>query len=284
MSDRSPFRASMAASLAVLALLAGACAQTPTAPSASSAVLSKGAVPQEGVPPAVPLPSPVALGATRFVSFGDSITCGVVSSFDGTLLFVPSNCTEPTFSYPRQLQQSLRGTFPSQPITVANEGSPAEEVLIAGGGRFGQTMAAVRPQGVLILEGINDLNNGRSVGSVVNGLAQMVDTARLYSTTVLIGTMFQTCVSTDPNTGRVRLNSTDQIVPFNNAIKAMAAGRQNVYVVDIYAAFGNNCGSNGGVNLVGGDGLHPSPNGYSVMAGAFANAIKQVWAVRGSFE
>jgi lysophospholipase L1-like esterase len=64
----------------------------------------------------------------------------------------------------------------------------------------------------------------------------------------------------------------------------MAAGRQNVYVVDLYAVFGNNCGPDGGVNLLGGDGLHPSPNGYSVMTSTFAAAIRDRFAVRGSLQ
>jgi lysophospholipase L1-like esterase len=95
--------------------------------------------------------------------------------------------------------------------------------------------------------------------------------------------MFQTCVSVSP-TGVVRQNSADLIVPFNAAIRSMAAGRQNVYVVDLYAVFGNNCGPDGGVGLLGGDGLHPSPNGYSVMASAFSQAIRDRFAVRGSFQ
>lgn len=41
-----------------------------------------------------------ALGAVRFVAFGDSITYGVLSSFDGMALFDGSS-----FSYP------VRGSF-----------------------------------------------------------------------------------------------------------------------------------------------------------------------------
>jgi lysophospholipase L1-like esterase len=99
----------------------------------------------------------------------------------------------------------------------------------------------------------------------------------------LIATMFQTCVSVSP-TGVVRQNSADEIVAFNAAIRSMAAGRQNVYVVDLYPVFGNNCGPNGGVALLGGDGLHPSPDGYTVMASTFAQAIRDRFAVRGSFQ
>ena len=121
------------------------------------------------------------------------------------------------------------------------------------------------------------------IGATVNALSQMIDTARVYNTTVLVATMFQTCVSVSP-TGVVRQNSADRIVAFNSAIRSMAAGRQNVYVVDLFAAFGDNCGPDGGVGLLGGDGLHPTASGYSVLASTYANAMASIFQVRGSFE
>lgn len=242
----------------------------------------RGGVPLGGDPPAGDSLGPVnGVGATRFVAYGDSITWGVVSSFDGGLLFDPP----PGFAYPVQLDGLLESAFASQDFTVDNEGLPGEEIAGAlSSGRLASVLAARRPQGLLLLEGINDLNNGASVSTVAGWLGQAVDLARVYNGTVLVATMFQTCSSTDPTTGRVRLNSTEKIVPFNSAIRSMAAGRQNVYVVDLYAAFGNNCGGNGGTGLLGGDGLHPSASGYAVMATAFGQAIRDRFPVRGSFQ
>lgn len=267
---------------AVLTLLvsSAACGRSPSLPTAPSAVLTVGSVPQSGVPPAVPLPGPAALGATRFMAFGDSITFGTTSSFDGAYLFAP----RPGADYSTNLDGILESRYPAQDFAVDNRGLPGELAINAvSGGRFAQQMAALRPQGLLLLEGINDLNNGVSIGATVNALSQMIDIARVYNTTVLVGTMFQTCMSVSP-TGIVRGNSADKIVAFNSAVRSMAAGRQNVYVVDLYAAFGDNCGPNGGVGLLGADGLHPSASGYSVMANTFANALASVFAVRGSFE
>ncbi|MEP7116067.1 MAG: SGNH/GDSL hydrolase family protein [Acidobacteriota bacterium] len=268
--------------LLVLALAAGACSQAPSSPTAPSSVLSRGAAPQTGPPVAGDtLPSPTALGANRFMAFGDSITYGTTSSFDGAFLFDAGATT----SYPAQLQSELRASFPTQNVSVENRGVPGDEAIRAvSSGRFAQAMATFRPQGLILLEGINDLNNGESVNSVVTALGQMIDIARLYNTTVLVSTMFQTCESTDPNTGRVRLNATNLIVPFNSAIRGMAAGRQNVYVVDIYGVMGNNCGPDGGFGLLGGDGLHPSVNGYSVMASTYASALRLRFPVAGSFQ
>ena len=74
------------------------------------------------------------------------------------------------------------------------------------------------------------------------------------------------------------------IVAFNNAITAMAAGRLNVYVVNLYGAFGDNCGPEGGVEPARHDGLHPTVAGYSTMSQAFGNALRDRFPVRGSFQ
>ena len=138
---------------------------------------------------------------------------------------------------------------------------------------------------MLLLEGINDLNADRSIGATVDAMARLLDLAALYNSTVLVGTIFQTCYSENPFTGRVRTNSTDKIVPYNNALRAMVVGRQNVYIVDLYASFGGgNCLPDRGTNFVGEDGLHPSPSGYSRIASTFAAAIRDRFAVRGSFQ
>lgn len=269
------------AALLAAALAAAACGAGPGGPTAPSPVAVRGGVPLGGDPPAGDSLGPVnGVGATRFVAYGDSITWGTVSMFDGGFLFDAG-----PWAYPAQLDGLLESAFAGQDFTVDNEGWPGEEIAGAlSSGRLASVLAARRPQGLLLLEGINDLNNGASVATVAGWLGQAVDLARVYNGTVLIATMFQTCVSTDPNSGRVRLNSTEKIVPFNSAIRSMAAGRQNVYVVDLYAAFGNNCGGNGGTGLLGGDGLHPSPSGYAVMATTFGIAIRDRFPVRGSFQ
>jgi len=271
------------AALILLAVLSARCAQAPVSPTAPSAVVSRGGIPQAGGPPVSgdPLPPLSAIGATRFLAFGDSITCGTPSSFD---VFAFDVLCQESNGYPQIVRGILQNVSPSQSFTVVNEGRPGELAQQAiSSGRFARLMASLRPQGLLLLEGINDLNNGSGIGTTVNALQQMVELARLYNTTVLIGTMFQTCQSTSP-TGIVRLNAYDRITSFNSAVRSMAAGRQNVYVVDVYAAFGNNCDASGGVGWLGADGLHPSPTGYTVLASVFATAIRDRFVVRGSYQ
>jgi lysophospholipase L1-like esterase len=282
----------------LLAALAAACTQTPTGPSASAPVQSIGSLSQggEAAPPIVGDAACVVngtvcpgLGASRFMAFGDSITWGVPSSFDALdILYVPP---EPADSYPRQLTTLLRSAYPAQQpgISMTNAGWPGELASpSATRSRFQQAMAAFRPQAVLLLEGINDLNNGVGIGSAVNGLAQLVDVARTYNATVFVSTMFQTCrsVETLPDGSvRVRENAAALVPAFNDAVTAMASGRQNVHVVNLHNVFGSNyCTATGGSGPLGNDGLHPNGSGYALIANKLRENIAQVFAVRGSFQ
>lgn len=292
-STSRPFRVCVAA--LCLTAMAG-CAGTADSPAGPSPVLTVGPSAQDGaaVPTPDPLPPVSALGATKFLAFGDSITCGTPGAFPTMdIAFDDVNCTLPAGSpqYPQMARGLLQQASPMQAIVLDNEGRPGEEVRLALS-RFTSLVASRRPQGVLLLEGINDLNNPdihanttQRINAAVAGLQQLIDVARVYNATVLVGTMFQTCYSENPYTGRVRQNSTTLIVPFNNALRAAVAGRQNVHVVDLYASFGlNNCLSDRGTNFVGEDGLHPSPSGYNRIATAFATAVQDKFKVRGSFQ
>jgi lysophospholipase L1-like esterase len=236
--------------------------------------------PAIGVIPQTPPPIPPrthtgplnAVGATRFVAFGDSITYGTLSSFDGVALF-----DIPTHSYPVRLDLGLNHYHQPQQFTVINRGVPAEAVAEGGVQRIQSVLTNDRPQALLLLEGINDLNGGRSIGATVAALDTVLDYARVYNTTVLIATMFQTYVSEAPD-GRIRTNAADQVPAFNAAIRQMAAGRQNVFLVDLEPVF------HGRRHLVGGDGLHPSEAGYEVMASTFLAVIETAFPVRGSFQ
>jgi lysophospholipase L1-like esterase len=61
----------------------------------------------------------------------------------------------------------------------------------------------------------------------------------------------------------------DLISPTNNLIRSMAAA-EGIDLVDLYSLF------NGRLNdLIGQDGLHPNDAGYSAIANAFFEAIRQ---------
>ena len=263
------------ARVAVFLLLAAAaaCSQTPTGPTSAVPAAHVGAldVEQPPVPPRIAPTPPRALGATRFLAFGDSLTQGVLSSFDGMFLFDGS-----AQSYSERLRIGLNAHFAPQTFSITNRGISGEWA-VNGAQRIQSELTTYRPQTLLLLEGINDLNNGRSISATASALGQMLDKAALFEATVLIATMPQTYQTTD-SAGQVRVNSHTQIAAFNNAIRQIAAGRLNVYVVDLYAAFGSNR------DLIGGDGLHPTPQGYERMASTFMSALEAVYPIGGSFQ
>jgi lysophospholipase L1-like esterase len=59
----------------------------------------------------------------------------------------------------------------------------------------------------------------------------------------------------------------DMVPDFNTGIRGIAQG-EGVPLVDVNAAF------NGNLSLLGSDGLHPTAEGYRVVAGAFADTIR----------
>jgi lysophospholipase L1-like esterase len=268
------FRLGAASPVVAMAVLAGACAGSPTAPSSTTSSASLvGSVSQ--TPPVVPqaiIPvPPQALGAQRFVAFGDSITSGTLSSFDGMFLYAD----EPG-SYPRRLNAMLDAYNRPAPFSVINRGEPGESAH-QGSGRLPAVLASDRPQVLLLLEGINDMSGGVSAERTASSVAYMVEVARLHNVTVLVATMPQTYHSVDPQ-GRERDNAAAQVVPFNAEVRRLVGGQQNVHIVDLYAAFGNDR------SLMGGDGLHPSPAGYERMAQTFHAAISTIFTVRGSLQ
>lgn len=265
----------VAALVPTLALVA--CSATPTSPSSQapgpgSFIVGAASDQPPAVPSALVPTPPQALGATKFLAFGDSITYGVLSSFDGAFLILD----EPG-SYPTLLRSMLTQDHAPQSFTVVNMGFPGETAR-EGVDRLPGVLAFHRPQVVMLLEGINDLNFGVPLNQVAGNVLSLVQTARLFNCTVLVATMPQTYYSVDPADGRIRENSADKIVPFNNEVRQLVSGLQNVYIVDVYAAFGNNR------SLMGGDGLHPTSAGYQLMAQVFHQAISSVFPVRGSVQ
>ena len=115
----------------------------------------------------VPTP-PNAVGATRFLAFGDSITCGVISA--GTFTLVPVNCDNTRIGYPERLQSMLSTYNPAQTFSVRKRGSGGETAA-EGISRLTANLAELagpwvpvssRPQVLLLLEGINDMTSGVS--------------------------------------------------------------------------------------------------------------------------
>jgi lysophospholipase L1-like esterase len=234
-----------------------------------------GSLPQGVVaptPPRITLSPPRAIGLTRFVAFGDSITWGAQSSFDPRFLFAAANG-----GYVERLQAGLNAYHAPQQFVVFNEGVPGEWATAPG--TLGRLQAAIRNRqahAVLLLEGINDLNNDVSVSRTISGLGQLVNAATSLGVPVIVATMFQTYQSTGPD-GVVRTNAASVVPAYNAEIRRLVGGRLNVHLVDLEPVMRNR-------GYVGNDGLHLTDAGFEVLASSFLSAIEAAFPVRGSFQ
>jgi lysophospholipase L1-like esterase len=246
------------------------CQQTPTGPSTvvPNVVAPPPATASETSP--IVITPPAALGATRFMAFGDSITWGAMSAWDANFIFAAANG-----GYPERLQSGLRVTHSPQQFTVFNEGLPGELVLNAMS-RFRMLLTSRRPEVVLLLEGINDISNDYDPVRVATALFQLVDAATTAGMPVVVATMYQTYPVTDPD-GHYRSNGAGVLPAFNAEVRRRAAGRLNVHLLDLEPLMRNR-------SYVGADGIHLTDSGHEILASSFMQRIESAFPVLGSFQ
>jgi len=206
--------------------------------------------------------SGLTLSRTRFLAFGDSITEGKIATSWDTLTLVG-----PGFSYPAQLLQVLTERYPAEEIEVINEGLGGETTN-GGLRRLPGTLAEHSSAHVmLLLEGVNAINVIPRSTQLAN-LRSMVRLARDAGLDVLIATL--TPVSDEESERAQRIRD------LNEGIRAMAVQEGIGPAVDLYAAF------DGQPSLLSADGLHPSEEGYRVIAETFADEITRRWEASGA--
>ena len=213
-------------------------------------------------------PAPVLEG-TNFLAFGDSITAGEVTN-PSFLLVV-----RPDLSYPTDLQKLMAARYVTQAVAVTNCGREMEKAtegvdrlrsVLAGGDCGPAVPASRRPFGaalfdaVLLLEGINDLNTGEAdaISTATEALRSDIRNAKSAG----VKQVFLSTLTPAFAFGG------DMVPAMNDEIRALAAS-EGVVLVDAYAAFGGQATS-----LIGVDGLHPTTEGYQVLAEAFFSQIQ----------
>ena len=211
---------------------------------------------------------PPRLTATRFLSFGDSLTLGTTS--------VPSIrfLEEMPDSYPFKLQRLLTQRYTAQTVAVLNDGIGGEmassPTLHSPGGdvRLPQSVDTHRPEVVLLMEGTNDLQVLNPIDAL-EALEGMVRNARVRGARVFLATI-------PPQKPGFRTNPASMaLVPgFNDQIRALAA-REGATLVDVYGRMV------GRPDLLGPDGLHPVPQGYDLMAQIFFDTIRATLEAQG---
>jgi lysophospholipase L1-like esterase len=153
-------------------------------------------------------------------------------------------------------------------ITVINEGAGGEDIK-SGVTNLPGVLTANAPEVLLLLEGINTLNEQHKAGIpvVVEGLRTMIQEARSRSITVFAATLLPErpggCRAYDYS------EDYDDIIEANVQIRRMI-GTEGAILVDLYEAFNGRTAV-----LIGEDGLHPSAAGYQRIAQTFFDAIKK---------
>ena len=218
---------------------------------------------------------PSRLSKTKFLAFGNSLTEGVTSDPVTTLL-------EPSRSYPFQLQRQLASRYLVQTIDVVNAGLSGERVA-DGLRRIEAQIDAVRPEVVLVMEGSNDVGSPDfSLAETSAALDDMIDEVLSRGADAMIATLppMRPSSSADPRPARIAV--------LNDTIRAVASSN-GVRLVDVFSGLSSSsCMSLSTIGFsapggclpfaisfpcIGNDNLHPTPEGYEVMASVFADAI-----------
>ena len=211
---------------------------------------------------AVTVLGPPMLTVTTFLAFGDSLTAGEVAAP------VIRTVLEPASSYPWQLQRSLQARYGVQQIRVVNAGVPGEEATNAVG-RFRAELLGHRPDVVLLMEGTNDLSvtGGSDAESAAAAVEAMTAAARAADVDVLLMTI-------PPQRDRAEA---PLVEPFNRRIRSIAR-QAGVVLVDIHdLILRGRCSGVGPIPCIGRDGLHPTREGYRLIAEELAGVIRNLY-------
>lgn len=194
------------------------------------------------------------IAKTKFVAFGDSIT-------DGKVSLVPLISLAGPDTYPYKLEQMLLQRFPTQAITVSNEGRSGEKTT-EGERRLPGVLEREQPDVLLLLEGVNAIRE-LTTSSQASALQRMIRDAQASGVDVIIATVMPISDQREKN----RPGAIEKILALNEEILDLADGFDLGPVVDLFALFQAN------PHLLGADGLHPTPEGQTRIAEAFRDEI-----------
>jgi acyl-CoA thioesterase-1 len=196
---------------------------------------------------------PSAASITRIVAMGDSTTAGT-----------------PGFESPIEAPPDGRGDHTSQYAYWLMTSHPEWEVLNRGvngersdqiRGRFEQHVVAAAPKAVVIIAGVNDVYQGRSVEHVSAELRVMYTLAAQSGIRVVAGSILPYNTATPDQNARM------------HQISDWIRRQPGIVFVDTRAAAA--AADNPDTLLDSADGLHPTPAGYHRMADAIRPALEQ---------
>lgn len=194
--------------------------------------------------------------ALMIVALGDSTTAGT-PFFKSPVEVAPNGAGDATAPFPAHIEATHPGW------TVLNRGVNGERTdQIAA--RFDRDVIASHPQVVVIIGGVNDVYQGRSVESVTEQLHAMYAQARAAKIPVIAGSIVPFNTASPEQNQRMH--------QINEWIKAEASRDDNISFVDTRAA----AAIPGNIDRLASspDGLHPSVAGYHRMGDVIAVAIQ----------
>lgn len=257
-------RRSLAVVLGGLVLAMWGCGDSPTRPTSIASTPSVPVTPPPTTPPPTTpppttpptVPSSPTMKVSRILCFGDSTTAG-------TLVLSPSLLgSGPPESYPARLFGLLTQRYPSQQFVVENEGKPREWAT-DGQYRLVPLLQSVRPDVVILMEGVNDINalGAGGVTVALTAIENMLRDARARGAQVILATL----PPQRPNGASITAAALAK--DYSAAIRRLA-DRQRVLLLDVELVF------NGDLRLIGADGLHPTAEGYQKIAQAALDVLR----------
>jgi lysophospholipase L1-like esterase len=218
----------------------------------------------------VTVTAPPTISLTQYLAFGDSMTAGEITVIGEGGLHVLQ--LFPNLAYPADLRTLLANRYTAQTIGVANAGVKGE---LTSQGLARLPSSIFGQQVLLLMEGANDINSGRDadVLTALSNIRSMVRFAKGAGLRVFLATLppqnptgcFNPC----------RTGGAAEVVNYNSGLKTIALS-ENVPLVDVFPLFTNLS------TQIGPDGLHPTAEGYQLIANAFFAAIRSALEVPAS--
>lgn len=194
------------------------------------------------------------------VALGDSTTAGT-PGWKSPLEVLPSGQGDETSQYAYWLMQAHPDW---NVLNMGVDGQRSDQIR----GRFERDVIEQQPRAVVIIAGVNDVYQGRSVQHVKEQLAAMYERARRAEIPVVAGTIVPFNTATEEQNARMK--------EINAWIRERSSEDPNITFVDTRAAVADQ--KNADLLFESPDGLHPSAAGYRRMAEAIEPVLIKVLA------